>query len=84
MRAIRAILSANVPLLSREDCDQGMLMTIWQRLLITLVFMVLASFIAGLVWRGMFDARIPSYISGLIGGVSALGIWELLRSRRGR
>lgn len=42
--------------------------------------MVLASFIAGLAWRGMFDARIPSYLSGLIGGITALGIWELLRT----
>ena len=43
--------------------------------------MVMASFIAGLAWRGMFDARIPSYLSGLIGGVTALAIWELLRIR---
>lgn len=59
-------------------------MTIWKRLLITLLCMVLASFIVGLAWRGMFDARIPSYLSGLIGGVSALAIWELLRPRSGR
>lgn len=56
-------------------------MTMWQRLLATLIIMVMASFIAGLAWRGMFDARIPSYLSGLIGGVTALAIWELLRIR---
>jgi len=27
--------------------------------------MVIASFIAGLLWRGAFDVRIPSYLSGL-------------------
>ena len=59
-------------------------MTIWKRLLITLVIMVVASFLAGLAWRGMFDARIPSYLSGLIGGVTALAIWEFLRSRTKR
>lgn len=59
-------------------------MTIGKRLLITLIFMVVASFLVGLVWRGMFDARIPSYLSGLIGGVSALAIWEFLRSRAKR
>ena len=58
-------------------------MTIWQRLLITLVVMVLASFLVGLVWRGMFDARIPSYLSGLVGGATALAIWEFLRARPG-
>ena len=59
-------------------------MTIWKRLLITLVIMVVASFLAGLAWRGMFDARIPSYLSGLIGGVTALAIWEFLRNRAKR
>lgn len=59
-------------------------MTIGKRLLITLVFMVVASFLVGLLWRGMFDARIPSYLSGLIGGVTALAIWEFLRSRAKR
>lgn len=58
--------------------------TIWRRLLITLIVMVLASFVVGLAWRGMFDARIPSYLSGLVGGVTALAIWELLRTRPGR
>ncbi len=56
-------------------------MTIWQRLLITLIVLVLASFVAGLVWRDLFDARIPSYLSGLIGGITALAVWELLRGR---
>ncbi len=55
-------------------------MTVWKRLAITLLAMVIASFIAGLAWRGMFDARIPSYLSGLVGGLCALAIWELLRS----
>ena len=59
-------------------------MTIGKRLLITLIFMVVASFLVGLVWRGMFDARIPSYLSGIIGGVTALAIWEFLRSRAKR
>lgn len=59
-------------------------MSIWKRLLVTLVFMVLASFIAGLVWRGVFDVRMPSYLSGLVGGVFALAIWEFLRNRFGR
>lgn len=56
-------------------------MTIWQRLLITLIVLVLASFVAGLVWRDLFDARIPSYLSGIIGGITALAVWELLRGR---
>lgn len=57
-------------------------MTLGKRLLITLAAMVIASLIAGLLWRGAFDARIPSYLSGLIGGLSALAVWEALRSRK--
>ena len=57
-------------------------MTLGKRLLITLLAMVIASFIVGLMWRGAFDARIPSYLSGLVGGLSALATWELLRSRK--
>lgn len=56
-------------------------MTFWQRFLITLIFLILASVVAGLAWRGIFDARIPSYLSGLIGGISALAVWELLRGK---
>ena len=55
-------------------------MTFAKRALITLAAMVVASFIVGLVWRDLFDARIPSYLSGLVGGLSALATWEFLRS----
>ena len=57
-------------------------MTFGKRLLITLAAMVIASFIIGLIWRGAFDARIPSYLSGLVGGLSALAAWEFLRSKK--
>ena len=35
-------------------------MPLWQRLAITLATMLLTSFVAGLVWRGVFNAGIPS------------------------
>lgn len=57
-------------------------MTFGKRLLTTLAAMILASFVVGLMWRGVFDARIPSYLSGLVGGLSALATWELLRSKK--
>lgn len=66
---------------SFKALNEEMPVTIWQRLLITLIVLVLASFVAGLVWRDLFDARIPSYLSGLIGGITALAVWELLRGR---
>ena len=57
-------------------------MTFAKRLLLTLAAMVVASFVVGLMWRGAFDARIPSYLSGLVGGLTALTVWEALRSKK--
>jgi uncharacterized membrane protein YccC len=57
-------------------------MKLWKRLLITVVGMVAASLIVGLFWRATFDVRIPSYFSGLVGGITALGIWEFLRAEK--
>jgi glucose-6-phosphate-specific signal transduction histidine kinase len=51
----------------------------WQRLLITLATMLLASYLAGLLWHWAFNAEIPSYLSGAIGGLTAVPIWEFLR-----
>ena len=54
-------------------------MPLWQGLLITLATMLVTSFVAGLLWRWLFNADIPSYLSGVVGGVSALPMWELLK-----
>ena len=57
-------------------------MPLWQRLLITLATMLLTSFLAGLLWRGVFNADIPSYLSGAVGGIRAVPTWEFLRRIR--
>ena len=54
-------------------------MPLWQRLLITLVTMLLTSLLAGLLWRSLFNIDIPSYLSGVVGGVTAVPVWELLK-----
>jgi hypothetical protein len=54
-------------------------MPIWQRLLITIAAMLVASFIAGLLWNWIFGVSIPSYLGGLVGGLAALPAWEFLR-----
>lgn len=56
-------------------------MPMWKRLLITFAAMVVASLVVGLLWRGLFDTGIPSYFSGVVGGVAALVVWEFLRSK---
>jgi hypothetical protein len=57
-------------------------MPFWQRLLVTVVAMLVASFMAGLLWLAMFDAGLPSYLAGVVGGLAALPVWEFLKPRR--
>jgi len=54
-------------------------MAFWQRLLITVLMMLATSFLVGAVWRSAFNMIIPSYIAGVIGGLTALPVWELLK-----
>ena len=59
-------------------------MPFWQRLLITLAVMLAASYLVGLVWHWIFNADIPSYLSGAVGGLTAVPTWELLRRIRSK
>jgi len=54
-------------------------MPFWQRLLILLVAVMAVSSIVGLIWHALFDFYLPSYISGVVGGLSAVFIWDLLK-----
>lgn len=54
-------------------------MKLWQKILITISAMLLASFAAGRLWLTIFDFVIPSYLAGAVGGLTAIPIWELLR-----
>jgi len=54
-------------------------MQFWQRLSVTVVAMLLTSFLAGLIWQRMFGFSFPSYLGGIIGGLTALPVWEFLK-----
>lgn len=54
-------------------------MVFWKRLIITVLVMLVVSFIAGTIWRSAFNMVIPSYLAGAIGGLTALPVWELLK-----
>lgn len=55
---------------------------LWQRLLITVLVMLATSYVAGLVWLAVFGFALPPYIAGLIGGLSAIPVWDLLQRIR--
>ena len=54
-------------------------MRLWQRLLITLATMLFTSVVAGLLWHWLFNTNIPSYLSGIVGGITAVPVWEVLK-----
>ena len=54
-------------------------MTLWLRILLTMAAVVLVGFIAGLVWMSLFSREMPAYLSGLLGGLAAMPVWELLK-----
>ena len=54
-------------------------MPFWQRLSITFLAMLEASFFLGIFWRSIFNIPLPSYMAGIIGGLTALPVWEFLK-----
>lgn len=54
----------------------------WQRLLVTILAMLVASWIAGLIWQAIFSFPLPSYIGGMVGGLAALPLWDFLKRIR--
>ncbi len=57
-------------------------MPFWQRFLILLAAVMGVSFIAGLIWHSVFGFYLPSYVSGVVGGLSAVLIWDLLKKTK--
>ncbi len=57
-------------------------MPFWQRLLVLLAAVMGVSFIAGLIWHAVFGFYLPSYVSGVVGGLSAVLIWDLLKKTK--
>jgi hypothetical protein len=54
-------------------------MALWLRLLITLGIMLVASYLAGAIWHWLFSSDMPSYLSGAVGGITAVPAWEFLK-----
>ena len=54
-------------------------MPFWQRLLITVIAILAVSFLAGLLFQYVLNFGLPSYAAGVIGGLTALPLWEFLK-----
>jgi hypothetical protein len=57
-------------------------MPFWQRLLIMLAAVIGVSFVFGMIWHSVFGFYLPSYASGVVGGLSAVFIWDLLKKAK--
>jgi hypothetical protein len=57
-------------------------MPLWQRLVITIVAMLVVSFVIGLIWSSLTGYELPSYLGGVVGGLAALPTWEFLKRVR--
>ena len=54
-------------------------MPFWQRSLITLAAMLAVSFIVGYMSRSLLGFGLPDYVSGVVGGLTAVPLWEFLK-----
>ena len=54
-------------------------MPFWQRCLILLLAVIAVSFIIDLILHYALGISLPTYISGVIGGLTAVPVWDLLK-----
>ena len=41
--------------------------------------MLIVSFIIGFIWHRLFGFSLPDYAAGVVGGLTALPLWEFLK-----
>ena len=54
-------------------------MVFWQRSLVLIAAMFAVSYIFGAVWLSLFNFNLPGYVSGVVGGLIAVPLWDLLK-----
>jgi len=54
-------------------------MPFWQRFLILLLAILAISFGFNMLWNYVFGFVLPTYISGVVGGLTAVPLWDLLK-----
>ncbi len=59
-------------------------MPFWQRITITLVAIFVASWGVATLVQTLLGLPLPSYLSGVVGGLAALPVWDFLKRVRPR
>jgi hypothetical protein len=60
----------------------SLLLPLRQRLVITVAAMLLASYLTGLAGQLLFNALLPTYLAGVVGGLAALPVCDFLKRIR--
>lgn len=56
-------------------------MKFWHKCGVTLTAMLIVSLLFGLLWRQIFAFAPPDYVAGVIGGITAIPVWEYLKKK---
>jgi len=60
----------------------NLVLPFWQRLVLTILVMLVTSYLAGLACEKSLGFPLPSYAAGAIGGMASLPIWDFLKRIR--
>jgi len=54
-------------------------MPFWQRFLILILAVIVISMVIGMIWHSWFGFALPAYASGVISGLAAVWLWDMLK-----
>ncbi len=54
-------------------------MPFWQRFLVLLIAILGVSFLVDLIWHSVFGFVLSSYVTGVVGGLTAVPLWDFLK-----
>jgi hypothetical protein len=61
------------------NIQTGEKMPFWQRLIILIIAILVISFLFDLLWQYVLGFALPAYVTGVVGGLAAVPVWDLLK-----
>ena len=59
-------------------------MPFWQRTLVLVAAVIGVSVIFSVIWHTLFGFDLPGYIYGVVGGLTAVPLWDILKRAKPR
>jgi hypothetical protein len=54
-------------------------MSFWQRLLVLVATVLVISLLFSVLWQWLFNFTVPGYVTGVVGGLAAVPVWDALK-----